>query len=67
MATLPIPEHLRKRLIELVRKNLYTFAASITDLGHSSVDIHTIKTGEAHPFSHLLRVIPFAYRQYLEQ
>ena len=67
IATLKIPEELRKRLIEVVRENLDAFAASPTDLGRTTVVIHTIKTGEAHPFRHNLRPILFARRQYLEQ
>ena len=67
IAALPIPDHLRKRLIEVFRKNLDAFAASPTDLGRTLVVIHTIKTREARPFRHKLRAIPFARRQYLEQ
>ena len=50
IAVLPIPDELRKCLIEVVRENLDAFAASPTDLGRTSVVIHTIKTGEARPF-----------------
>ncbi len=39
----------------------------MTDLGRTSVVIYTIKTDEARPFRHKLRVIPFARRQYHEQ
>ena len=67
IAVLPIPDEFRKRLIEVVRENLDAFAASPTDLGRTSVVIHTIKTGEARPFRHKLRAISFARRQYLEQ
>ena len=45
IAALPIPEELCKRLIEVVREYLDAFAASPTDLGRTSVVIHTIKTG----------------------
>ena len=65
--TLAIPETLRNRLIEVVRDNLEAFAGSPTDLGRTSVVVHTIKTGLAKPFRHKLRSIPFARRQYLEQ
>ena len=64
---LKIPEELQKRLIEVVRENLAAFAASSTDLGRTTVVIHTIKTGKAQPFRHKLRPIHFARRQYLEQ
>ena len=67
IAACPNPDELCKRLIEVVRENLDAFAASPTDLGQTSVVIHTIKTGEARPFRHKLRAIPFARRQYLEQ
>ena len=50
----------------MVLKNLDAFAASPTDLGRTTMVIHTIKTGEAQPFRHNLRPIPFAKRQYLE-
>ena len=67
IATLPIPESLRRRLICLVRSNLDAFAATATDLGRTSVVVHTIKTGDAKPFRHKLNAVPFARRQYLEQ
>ena len=67
VATLKIPEELRKQLIEVVRENVDAFAASPTYLGITSLVIHTIKTGNAHPFLHKLRPISLARRQYLEQ
>ena len=67
VAILPIPEQVRKRLVEVVKENLNAFAASLTDLGHTSVVVHTIKTGNAKPFRHKLRPVPFAIRQYLQQ
>ena len=67
IAAFPIPDKLCKRLNEVVRENLDAFAASPTDLGLTLVVIQTIKTGEARPFKHNLRGIPFARRQYLEQ
>ncbi len=67
IAALPIPEELRKRLVEVVREILDAYAASKTDLGRISVVIHTIKTGKARLFRQKLRAIPFARRQYLEQ
>ena len=63
IAALPISDKLRKHLDEVVRKILDAFAASPTDLGRTSVIIHTIKTGNAHPFKHKLRSILFARRQ----
>ena len=67
IAALPIPDHLRKRLVEVVRKNLDAFAACPMDLGRTSDVIHTIKTGEESPFRHKLRAILFARRLYPEQ
>ena len=67
IAARPIPDKLRKRLIEVVRENLDAFAASPTNLGRTSVFIHTIKCGDTRDFRHKLRAIPFARRQYLEQ
>ena len=67
VATLPIPEQVRKRLVEVVKENLNAFAASPTDLGRTSVVVHTIKTGNAKPFRQKLRPVPFAIRHYLEQ
>ena len=64
---LPVSEVLRRRLVEVVRENIDAFAATPTDLGRTSVVIHTIKTGHARPFKHKVRPIPFARRQYLEQ
>ena len=67
VSCLPINEGTKRRLIEVVKKNLDAFAATPTDLGRTSVVVHTIKTGEAKPFRHKLRPIPFARRQFLEQ
>ena len=67
IVTLPISEQLRRRLIHVVRENRDAFAAFLTDLGRTSVVLHTIKTGEARPFRHKLHAIPFARRQYLKQ
>ena len=67
VASLPIEERTKQRLINVVKNNLDAFAASPTDLGRTSVVVHTIKTGEARPFRHKLRPIPFARRQFLEQ
>ena len=67
VATLPIQDVVQKRLIAVVKSNLDAFAASNTDYGRTSVVMHTIKTGEAQPFRHKLRPIPFARRQFLEQ
>ena len=67
VATLPVPEQVQQKLVEVVKSNLDAFAASPTDLGRTSVVRHTIQTGEAQPFRHKLRAIPFARRQYLEQ
>ncbi len=64
---LPISESLRRRLICVVHSNLDAFAASPTDLGRTSVVVHTIKTGEAKSFRHKLNAVPFARRQNLEQ
>ena len=66
VSSLPIPEQVRKRLVKVVKENLDAFAASPIDLGRTSVVVHTIKTGDAKPFRHKLRPIPFARRQYLE-
>ena len=67
MSTLPIPEQVRKQQVEVVKENLDAFASSPTDLGRTSVVVHTIKTGAAKPFRQTMRTIPFARRQYLEQ
>ena len=64
---LPDLEELRRRLVELVRENIDAFAATPTDLGRTSMVIYTIKTGDAKPFKHRLRLIPFARRQHLKQ
>ena len=67
VSTLPIPDQVRKRLVEVVKENLDAFAASPIDLGQTSVVVHTFKTGAAKPFRHKLRPIHCAGRQYLEQ
>ena len=53
--------------MEVDKENLNAIAASPTDLGRTSVVVNTIKTGNAKPFRHKLRPVPFAIRQYLEQ
>ena len=35
VSTLPIPEQVRKRLVEVIKENLCAFAASPTDLGRT--------------------------------
>ena len=64
---LPVSEALRRRLVDVVRENIDAFAATPTDLGKTSVVIHTIRTSDAKPFKHKMRPIPFALRQHLEQ
>ena len=60
VSTLPIPEEIKQQLIRVVSANLAAFAGSPTDLGRTSVVVHTIKTVEAVPFRHKLRPIPFS-------
>ena len=68
VATLPISEDMRKKLVQVVSDSLDAFAASATDLGRTLVVVHRIKTaGEAKPVRHKLRAIPYARRQFLEQ
>ena len=67
VATLPIEENVRRQLIEIVRQQLDAFAATPTDLGRTSVIVHSIKTGEAQPFRHKLRAVPFAQREFMEK
>ena len=63
----PVSEELRRRLLEVVRENIDAFAATPTDLGKTAMVIHTITTGDAKPFKHRLRPIPFARCKHLEQ
>ena len=67
VSSLPITEELRRRLVGVVKESLDAFAASPTDVGRTSVVVHTIRTGDALPVRHKLRPVPFARRQYLEQ
>ena len=60
VSTLLILEKVRKRLMEVVKENIKAFAASLTDFWRTSVMVHTIKTGNAKPFRHKLRQVPFA-------
>lgn len=53
--------------MKIVKRNLDAFAASVNDMGRTTVITHTIKTGDAKPLRHKLRLIPFAHRQYIEQ
>ena len=52
VSILPIPDHVRKRLVEVIKENLDAFAASPIDLGRTSVVVHTIKTNASKPFRH---------------
>ena len=54
-------------MVKVIKENLVAFAASPTELGRTSVVVHTIETNAAKPFRHKLRPIPFAQLQYLEQ
>ena len=67
VSSLTVSELLRRRLVDVVRENIDAFAATPTDLGRTSVVIHTIKTSDAKPCKHKLRAIPFVRRQYLEK
>ena len=67
IVVLPIPDELRKRLLEVGRENLDASVKSPTDLGRTSVVIHTIKNRKARPLRHILRSLTFARRKYLEQ
>ena len=67
VSSLPVSEVLRRRLVDVVRENIDTFAATPTDLRKTSVVIHTIRTSDDKPFKHKLRPIPIALRQHLEQ
>ena len=67
VSSLSIPESLKKCVIGVVRECIDSFAATPDDFGRTNVSMHTIKTGEAKPFRHKLRPIPFARRQFLEQ
>lgn len=67
IAALTVPEEIKKKLIKVVTECLDAFAASNTDLGRTLLITHTIKTGDAEPFRHKLRPIPFAKRQFMEQ
>lgn len=60
VSSLPVSELLRRRLADVVRENINAFAATPTNLGRTSVVIHTIKTYDAKPFKHKLRLIPIA-------
>ena len=67
VSTLPIPEHMRMQLVEVLNNNFDKFAASLTDFKNSLVAVHTIKTGVAKPFRHKLRTIFIARRHAFEQ
>ena len=67
VSSLPISEVLRRRLFDVVRENIDAFAETPTDLGKTSVVIHTIRTSAAKPFKHKLRPIILALRQQLEK
>jgi hypothetical protein len=67
VSALPISAEVKQQLIQVVTECLDAFAASNVDLGRTSVITHTLKTGEAKPFRHKLRPIPFAKRQFMEQ
>lgn len=57
---------LKDQLASVVRENMDAFAGSPHDLGNTDLVVHRILTGDAPPFRHQLRTVPFARRQYLE-
>ena len=67
VSELPIHEDLRRQVVNVVRDCIDAFAATPNDFGRTEVALHTIKTGEAQPFKHKLRPIPYARRQFLDQ
>ena len=64
-ARLPNEELTKERLNNVVKNHLDAFSDSTTDLGRTSLVVLTIKTGEARPFRHTMRTIPFAWRHLL--
>ena len=54
VSSLPLAEVLRRRLVDVVRKNIDAFASTSTDFGKTLVVIHTIRTSDAKPFKHKL-------------
>lgn len=63
---LNIKAGLKDRLTSLVKENLNAFAGTPHDLGHTDLVLQRILTGDAPPFRHQLRYVPFARRQYLK-
>lgn len=57
---IPIKDFQRQQLIDIVIWHLDAFAGFPKDLGRTAVVVHTIRTGDARPFSHALRTVPFA-------
>ena len=67
VSELPVHEELRRQVVNVVRDCIDAFAATANDFGRTEVALHTIKTGDARPFKHKLRPIPYARRQFLDQ
>ena len=68
VSELPVPEHLRREVVEIVRDCIDAFAATSNDFGRTDILRHTINTvDDAQPFKHKLRPIPYARRQFLDE
>ena len=64
---LSISEFDKRRVVELVRRNLSAFAVSPSDIGRTHLVTHRIDTGENPPFKERLGPVPHAWREFLEQ
>ena len=67
ISELKVSEEMKKAIVDIVKRRLDAFAATPTDLGRTKIIEHRIKTGEAQPFKHKLRAVPFSRCKFLEQ
>ena len=67
VSELSIPAFDKRGIVELDRRNLNAFAVSPTDLARTHLVTHRIDTGDNPPFKEILRAVPHAWREFLEQ
>ena len=67
VSDLSIPEFNKRRVVELVRRNLRAFAVSPSDFGRTQFVTHRIDVGDNPPFKERLKAVPHALQEFLEQ
>ena len=67
VSELPLPECEKRRVVDLVRRNLDAFATSPTDVGRTHLVMHKIDIGNNLPFKERVRPVPHSWREFMDQ